>query len=119
MCSKKCAVPLFSEVSKRLPASIHTPTVAVVAKGVVSVATRSPLGSVVTCANKRRLCYIGEEPGVRASGKAKITRTGKTDNHTKTNPLFPDKIHYLTASAIARQCCVTDPHRLRRSFVKG
>jgi hypothetical protein len=29
MCSKKCAVPLLASVSKRVPLSIHTPTVAV------------------------------------------------------------------------------------------
>ena len=52
MCSRKCAAPLLAAVSKRLPASIHTPTTAVSAKGVVSDATRSPLGSVVTC-----VCY--------------------------------------------------------------
>ena len=50
MCSRKCAVPLFAAVSYRDPASIQTPTVAVSAFGVVSVATRMPLASVVTCA---------------------------------------------------------------------
>ena len=49
MCSKKCAAPLFCAVSYLLPASIQTPTVAVSAKGVVSEATRIPLGRVVTC----------------------------------------------------------------------
>ena len=49
MCSRKCAAPLLSAVSYLLPASIQTPTVAVSAKGVVSEATRIPLGSVVTC----------------------------------------------------------------------
>ena len=49
MCSRKCAAPLLSGVSYLLPASIHTPTVAVSANGVVSEATRMPLGRVVTC----------------------------------------------------------------------
>ena len=49
MCSRKCAAPLLSGVSYLLPASIQTPTVAVSANGVVSEATRMPLGRVVTC----------------------------------------------------------------------
>ena len=54
MCSRKCAVPLLAAVSYLLPASIHTPTVAVWACGVASVATRMPLGRVVTCAGRKK-----------------------------------------------------------------
>src|SRR5690554_3474700 len=42
MCSKKWAVPLFLAVSARLPASIKTPTVAVWAEGLDSVAIVKP-----------------------------------------------------------------------------
>jgi hypothetical protein len=45
MCSKKCALPLLASVSYRLPASIHTPTVAVSAKGAVSEPIRKPFGN--------------------------------------------------------------------------
>lgn len=48
MCSRKCAVPLFSSVSNLLPELIHMPTVAVSAYGTVSVATRNPFGNVET-----------------------------------------------------------------------
>ena len=59
MCSRKCAAPLLSGVSYLLPASIQTPTVAVSANGVVSEATRMPLGRVVTCnANDRQLALL-------------------------------------------------------------
>lgn len=47
MCSRKCAVPLLAAFSKRLPASTYRPTVAV-ACGVVQLATRRPLASVLT-----------------------------------------------------------------------
>lgn len=50
MCSKKWAVPLFFEFSKREPASIHIPTVAVWKLGFDSVATVSPFDSLVICA---------------------------------------------------------------------
>lgn len=53
MCSRKCAAPLVSSVSNLLPELIQTPTVAVSAKGMCSVATRRPLGRVVTCARHR------------------------------------------------------------------
>jgi hypothetical protein len=52
MCSRKCAVPLLAAVSKRLPELIQMPTVAVSAYGFASVATRSPLPSVVTCSSQ-------------------------------------------------------------------
>lgn len=52
MCSRKCAVPLLTSVSYLLPASIHTPTVAVSVNGLVSDATRNPLGRVVICDTK-------------------------------------------------------------------
>jgi hypothetical protein len=66
MCSRKCATPLLASVSKRLPELIHTPTVVVSANGMVSVATRSPLGRVVTCTG------VGPTgaAGVRANHKA-------------------------------------------------
>lgn len=46
MCSRKWATPLFSSVSNREPASIHSPMVAVGAP-VSSVATLKPLSKVV------------------------------------------------------------------------
>ena len=49
MCSRKCATPLLASFSNLLPELIHMPTVVVSAKGIVSEATRRPLGSVVTC----------------------------------------------------------------------
>lgn len=47
ICSMKWATPLFSSFSKRLPESIHSPTVAVAAP-LSSLATRMPLSRVVT-----------------------------------------------------------------------
>lgn len=43
MCSRKCAAPLLWGVSYREPASIHTPTVAVLEPSMVSDATRRPV----------------------------------------------------------------------------
>ncbi|KAJ0545227.1 hypothetical protein HanRHA438_Chr08g0332991 [Helianthus annuus] len=48
ICSKKCATPFVSSVSNLDPASIQTPTVAVCDARFDSVATRRPLGRVVT-----------------------------------------------------------------------
>ena len=59
MCSRKCAVPLLAAVSYLLPASIHTPMVAVCAWGLASVATRMPFGRVVTCAGRGRKRWRG------------------------------------------------------------
>lgn len=53
MCSRKWATPLLASVSKRLPELIHMPTVVVSANGMASVATRMPLGRVVTCGQAR------------------------------------------------------------------
>lgn len=53
-------MPLLTAFSYLLPASIQTPTVAVSVNGLVSDATRSPLGSVVICKSKNvsvRSCY--------------------------------------------------------------
>ena len=47
ICSKKWAAPLFFSFSALLPALIHTPTVAVCANTLVSVATVNPFGSTV------------------------------------------------------------------------
>lgn len=60
MCSRKCAAPLVDSDSYRDPASIQTPTAAVWACGVVSVATRRPLGRVVIW----KRVFVLEEVGV-------------------------------------------------------
>jgi hypothetical protein len=56
----------LAAVSYLLPASIHTPTVAVWACGVASVATRMPLGRVVTCAGREEIVgRVFDQPDAR------------------------------------------------------
>ena len=69
MCSKKWAVPLLASVSYRLPASIHTPTVAVLEWGTVSLATRRPLGRRVTCRHQARRPGVAGQAAGRKAGR--------------------------------------------------
>jgi len=86
-CSRKCAVPLVSSVSARLPASIHTPTVDVWAHGECSVAICAHSGqlqasclvevpayreSIAEC-RRLGLCAVGYGRG-QAAGQGRGSR---------------------------------------------
>ena len=70
MCSKKRAAPLLESVSWRLPASIHTPTVAVAAKLVSADATGIRLSRDVTCDPHCRLSLCSTRLIAKASRHA-------------------------------------------------
>ena len=81
MCSRKCATPLFASDSYLLPVSIHTPTVAV-SPPVDSLATRSWLGSVVTCVG---CCATAENE--RPAGASRASPRDRTAHFDSIAPL--------------------------------
>lgn len=107
------ATPLVASVSKREPEFTHTPTVAVSAPGIVSVATRRPLGSVVTYAfhrARRAFHQSRSNTGMECNQRSRTTHRARVP----TNLGLWQCGQYRREVAVSRdRRCVAQEGRLR------